>query len=93
MTPDEPRRVVVVGAGISGLAAAHHLRTVAPAVEVLVLERSDRAGGMVQTEVVDGRVVELGPEGFVSNRPEALDLVEAVGLSEELVVDGPAPRR
>ncbi|MFN3215560.1 MAG: protoporphyrinogen oxidase, partial [Acidimicrobiales bacterium] len=42
---------------------------------------------------VDGRVVELGPEGFVSNRPEALDLVEAVGLSEELVVDGPAPRQ
>ena len=85
--------MVVIGAGISGLAAAHHLRSVAPAVEVVVLERSDRVGGMVQTELVDGRVIELGPEGFVSNRPEALDLVDAVGLSDEIVVDGPAPRR
>lgn len=88
-----PRRVVVVGAGISGLAAAHHLQSVAPAVEVVVLERSDRVGGMVQTEIVDGRVIELGPEGFVSNRPEALDLVDAVGLADELIVDGPAARQ
>jgi protoporphyrinogen/coproporphyrinogen III oxidase len=93
VTADERRRVVVIGAGISGLAAAHHLRSIAPAVDVVVLERSDRVGGMVQTEVVDGRVIESGPEGFVSNRPEALDLVDAVGLSDEIVVDGPAPRQ
>ncbi len=85
--------MIVIGAGISGLAAAHHLRSIAPAAEIVVLERSDRVGGMVQTETVDGRVTELGPEGFVSNRPEALDLVDQVGLGAELITGGPAPRQ
>jgi protoporphyrinogen/coproporphyrinogen III oxidase len=93
VTNDRPRRVAVIGAGISGLVAAHHLRTTAPDTEVVVLERDDRAGGMVHTEHWQGRVIEHGPEGFVTNRPEALELVDELGLGDQLVVGGPAPRR
>ncbi|MGH3146821.1 MAG: flavin monoamine oxidase family protein [Rubrobacter sp.] len=63
----EPRRVVVVGAGLAGLAAANALRT--SGVEVVVLEARDRIGGRAHTASLGGVPVDLGaawihaPEG------------------------------
>jgi protoporphyrinogen/coproporphyrinogen III oxidase len=82
-------RVVVVGGGISGLAAAWELsggatpRPGAPAITVL--EASPRLGGPLQSEEVGGRVVDLGPDGFLGRRPEAIDLCREVGLADALV--------
>ena len=41
-------RIAVVGAGISGLAAAHRLRTLLPAAQITVLEQRDRIGGVLR---------------------------------------------
>ena len=85
--------VVVIGAGISGLAAARHLRITDPGVEVIVLDKADRCGGMIETEHWNGLTIEHGPEGVVTTKPEAVDLIGAVGLADQVVVSGPAPRR
>lgn len=78
-------RVVVVGAGIAGLAAAHALRDRA---EVVVVEAADRVGGKLRTGELAGRPVEAGAESFLARRPEARELAEAVGLGAELVAPG-----
>ncbi len=82
MTP----RVVVVGGGISGLATAFHLRTLRPdrPPEVVLLEGRDRAGGNVRTDTDGGCVREHGPNGFLDNVPETLDLARALGLTGRL---------
>jgi oxygen-dependent protoporphyrinogen oxidase len=83
------RRVVVVGGGISGLAAAWALTggasRRADAPSVVVLEASQRLGGPLRTDEVGGRQVDVGPDGFLGRRPEALDLCREVGLGENLV--------
>jgi len=53
-----PRRIVVVGAGIAGLTAAFRLQQAG--ANVLVLEATDRAGGRMTTDTVDGYVIERG---------------------------------
>jgi oxygen-dependent protoporphyrinogen oxidase len=84
------RHVVVVGGGISGLAAAWDL-TGGPAgpdatsPQVTVLEASDRLGGVLCSREIGGRVVDLGPDGFLGRRPEALELCHEMGLREDLV--------
>src|ERR1700675_2592373 len=62
-------RVVVVGAGVASLAAATALRRDAPAVEVLVLERNPRVGGLVETERTgEGFVVEHGADCLMTTK-------------------------
>ncbi|MHB8681019.1 MAG: protoporphyrinogen oxidase [Acidimicrobiales bacterium] len=82
------RRVAVVGAGISGLAAAWELVRSAPGTEVVVYEASDRLGGKIVATDVGGRRVDLGPDAFVARRPEAIELCRELGLHGELVAPG-----
>lgn len=79
-------RVIVVGGGVSGLATAFHLRTLDPdrPAEVLVLEAGDRPGGKIRTDTDGGCVRERGPNGFLDNVPETLDLVRTLGLEGRL---------
>ena len=76
-------RVVVVGAGIAGLAAA---RFVADAgLDVLVLEGSAQLGGKLRLGEVAGVPVDLGAESMLARRPEGVALVQAAGLGDQLV--------
>lgn len=90
---ESPRKVVVIGAGITGLVAARELLKLADKtrrpVEVVVLESSARAGGKIRTETVDGVVVETGPDSFVTLKPDMVELVRELGLEGELI--GTAP--
>lgn len=70
--------VVVVGAGVSGLAAAWHLTSAG--ADVVVLDAADRVGGPLLTGRVAGVTVDLGAESFLTRRPEALDLLRDLGL-------------
>jgi len=79
------QRIVVVGAGIAGLAAAHRLRELRPAAEVLVLEASDRPGGKLRRVQVAGSWVDVGAEAMLARRPEGLDAVHAVGLDDAVI--------
>ncbi|MCH9651688.1 MAG: protoporphyrinogen oxidase [Deltaproteobacteria bacterium] len=84
-------RIAVLGAGISGLAAAHSL---ASRAEVVVFEARDRAGGNIHTGDLDGCRVEWGPNGFLDNEPATLELVTELGLTARLQpADGAAARR
>ncbi|HZQ87494.1 MAG TPA: protoporphyrinogen oxidase [Acidimicrobiales bacterium] len=74
--------VVVVGAGITGLATAWFLRTQEPGREVVVVDADERAGGKIRTEAFDGGTVELGPDAFIARVPEGVELCKAVGLDD-----------
>lgn len=76
-------RIIVVGGGISGLAAAHALE--AAGAEVVLLERDTCLGGKLATTHRDGFVIEHGPDSFLTTRPALLDLCRRLGLEGELV--------
>jgi oxygen-dependent protoporphyrinogen oxidase len=76
-------QVVVVGGGISGLAAGFEAaRAGAP---VLLVEAGDRLGGKVRTERQDGFLIEDGPDSFISYRPGAVELARDVGLGDAII--------
>ena len=79
-------RVAVVGGGISGLAAAHRLRTLlGPAAEIVVLEQRGRPGGVLRTVDLAGAPYDVGAEAFLWRRPEVRDLLDELGLAGEVV--------
>jgi oxygen-dependent protoporphyrinogen oxidase len=75
--------VLVVGGGITGLSAAYELAR--SGVTTTLVEASDRLGGKVHTERVDGMLVDRGPDSFVSYRPAATELARELGLDGALV--------
>lgn len=75
-------RVGIVGAGITGLALTHALAE--RGVDSVTYEASDDVGGVIDSRVVDGRVLEVGPQRLRLTDPLA-DLVDAVDLREDLV--------
>ncbi len=79
------RKVVVVGGGISGLAAAHALASGPNPPSITVLESSPRLGGKLAGGELEGVPVDLGAESVLARRPEAIDLIRAVGLGDDLV--------
>jgi len=78
-------RVVVVGAGIAGLAAALELRVLRPDADIVVLEASSRLGGKVAVSEVAGLAVDEGADSMLTRLPEGLALARAAGLEGELV--------
>jgi len=76
-------RVVVVGAGLTGLTLAFRLRNAG--ADVTVVERLDRTGGQIHSVRDDGVVVELGAEGFVARSEALVKLSEDVGLGHALI--------
>src|SRR5512132_3650509 len=78
-------RVVVVGGGIAGLAAARRLEQLVDSVEVTLLEPAGRVGGKLLTEAVDGFVIEGAADSFLSRKARGIGLCEELGLGGELV--------
>jgi len=81
-------RVAIVGGGISGLTTAFYLeqerRRGAP-VSFTVFEAESRFGGVIQTERVDGCIIEAGPDSFLSTKPWARELCDDLRLSSQLI--------
>ena len=82
------KHVVIIGGGISGLAAAYYAQQ-AGGVRVTLLERGARVGGKILSETVDGFVVEGGPDSFISQKPAGMELCRELGLSGELMGANP----
>ncbi len=78
-------RVVVVGGGIAGLAAADRLARARPDLEVILLEATDRVGGKLRREQVAGAWVDVGAEAMLARRPEGLRAAAAAGLDSDLI--------
>jgi len=82
-------KLVVIGGGITGLAAAHRAVELARerslAVDLTVIEARERLGGTIATERADGFLIEAGPDSFLSEKPWALGLCQRLGLEGRLV--------
>ena len=74
--------VAIVGAGVSGLAAAYELRK--RKRSVVVLERSDRAGGIIQTDRIGEFIIDAGPDALLVQKPAAVALCNELGLGDRL---------
>ena len=97
--PGPRRRVAILGAGITGLAAAHRLvelgaaaDAAAPAPEFTVFEAGAQPGGIVATFRGEGLLLEDGPDSFLAEKPAAVALIKRLGLEDRLVGTNPAWR-
>jgi protoporphyrinogen/coproporphyrinogen III oxidase len=90
------RRVVVVGGGIAGLAAAHrlveHAQAGAP-LDVILLEASGQLGGSVGSVRTGGFVLERGADSMITDKPWGVALCERLGIADRLVGTRPGERR
>jgi protoporphyrinogen/coproporphyrinogen III oxidase len=90
-------RVVVVGGGISGLAAAHRLveqsQQLHLPIQLELLEAGNRLGGVIHTVQREGFLLEGGPDSFISEKPWALSLCQKLGLGANLIGTGTTFRR
>ncbi|WP_051462908.1 protoporphyrinogen oxidase [Haloglycomyces albus] len=92
MNTQGPKRILVIGGGITGLTAAHRLReNLGPDADITIAEHSDRLGGRIKTVDFAGYRIESGAESMLATRPETTELAKAVGLSERLVAPAPVP--
>lgn len=78
-------RIVIVGAGVSGLSLAFRLQQRLPGAVITILEQAERPGGAAWTLREDGFQVEMGPNGFLDTKPATLDLCRDVDLGSQLV--------
>jgi len=87
----ELRSVLIVGGGISGLAAAYELRN--SGLRCTLIEAADRLGGVIRTDRVEGCLVEGGPDSFIAQKPWALELIRELGLGDEVIGSNDADRK
>jgi oxygen-dependent protoporphyrinogen oxidase len=89
-------RIAIIGGGIAGLAAAYQLeqaRAAGAAVEYTLFEARKRLGGSLASEIVNGAVLERGPDSFLSEKPAAAELCRELGLAAELTPSNDAARK
>src|SRR5688572_24204018 len=85
-------RYLVIGGGITGLAAAWRLVQLPNEHQVLLLEGSARAGGILRSERRDGFLLEEGPDSFLTSKPACIELARELGLEAELLSVSPEQR-
>ena len=74
-------KVLIVGGGITGLAAAWYIKKKNPDCHITLLEKSNRLGGSIQTHRENGLLFELGPRTFrLGASPKLLQLINDLGL-------------
>jgi len=78
-------KIAIVGGGISGLATAFYIHQKNPEVSITLFEKDEQIGGKMKTKEVDGFLFEEGSNGFLSNKPDTLELVKASGCDDILM--------
>ncbi|MEO6807724.1 MAG: protoporphyrinogen oxidase [Isosphaeraceae bacterium] len=95
--PQVVDRVVVIGGGLTGLAAAHRLLSTdveaRRPVEVVVLEARNQLGGAIWTEKRGEFTLEGGADSFITNKPWGVGLCQELGLTDRLIETDPQHRR
>ncbi len=89
-------KIAVIGGGIAGLAAAYELekaRAAGEPVEYTLFESRPRLGGSLASEIVDGAVLERGPDSFISEKTSAAELCRELGLGDQLTPSNDADRK
>ncbi len=82
-------KIGIIGAGISGLSTAFYLLQESLQqnleIDLTILERSDRLGGVIWSEKTEDCLIEGGPQNFVTFKPQTLELVTELGLGDEVI--------
>jgi len=93
----ERKTAIIVGGGISGLAAAYRLVTDSAKqgvqVNVTLIDAAERAGGVIGTVHCDNLIMEEGPDCFISTKPEAVELSRELGIENEIIGTNETHRR
>jgi oxygen-dependent protoporphyrinogen oxidase len=76
-------KALIIGGGISGLSAAYYLSKAG--IRPTLVERKSRLGGVIQTSVQQGCVLEEGPDGFLGAKPWAMNLIRDLGLADQVI--------
>ncbi len=92
-TPIKPRKIAVIGGGISALAAAHRLIELDQTLDVALFEASERVGGVLQTERREGFLFERSADMFTTNEPWAIGLCQRIGFDKQLIGTNAAGRK
>jgi protoporphyrinogen/coproporphyrinogen III oxidase len=90
------KRIAIIGGGIAGLSAAWALekaRRAGQDVEYALFEAGSRLGGVIGSEVVDGCVIEGGPDSFLTEKPAAAQLCRELGIGDQLLPSNDAERK
>lgn len=89
-------RIAIIGGGIAGMAAACELekaRAAGEPVSYTLFESQPRLGGSIASEIVNGIVLERGPDSFLTEKPAAAELCRELGLGAELVPSNDGSRK
>lgn len=89
-------RIAIIGGGIAGLSAAYELekaRAAGTQIQYTLFETRARLGGSLASEIVDGAVLEQGPDSFLTEKPAAAELCRELGLGGELLPSNDVARK
>ena len=89
----QPRRVAIIGGGITGLSTAYRLLEIAPDCQITLFESKSRLGGVVSTLHEKGYQIEQSADNFITTVPWGIDLCKRLGLGSELIHTNPAFRQ
>ncbi|WP_099223437.1 protoporphyrinogen oxidase [Listeria costaricensis] len=82
------KRIIIIGGGLSGLAAAYTLEKEGQGeVSWDLYEQADRFGGKFETVKRDGFLIEKGPDSFLARKPAGIELIRELGLTDQLVTN------
>jgi len=85
-------RVVILGGGISGLAAAYFLSQAG--LRPILIEKSNRLGGLIKTDFIEGCRLEAGPDSYIATKTSVTELArELDGLDSEIIGSNDSARR
>jgi len=91
------KRIAVIGAGIAGLSAAYYVDRLADRadrpLDLVLMEKNQRAGGSIVTERSDGFVMEGGPDCFLSEKPWTFQLCRDIGIDDQIIGTNQRSRR
>ncbi|MDQ2775750.1 MAG: protoporphyrinogen oxidase [Acidobacteriota bacterium] len=90
-TANRQEKVVVVGGGISGLASAYFLSK--NGFRPTLIEKTDRLGGLIQTQLMDGCELEAGPDSFIAAKPAVAELAAELGITDQIIGSNDERRR
>lgn len=94
---EQPKRVVIIGGGLTGLAVANklleHKSSTNQSFEIIILESSAQLGGVLKTTEHEGFLMEAGADSFISEKPEALALAQRLGIASQLLETNQHHRR
>lgn len=91
------QEVFVIGGGLSGLSTAYLIKEKARVnglfVNVKILEKEARSGGKIWSKSENGYLCEWGPNGFLTNKPQTLDLCKQLGINHKLLASNDNARK